>query len=374
MRWALIAFFSLGLAISSAVHANDDACGHCDGIADWFERVYCVQQCLSEQNEASPLLPLAPSDDDAVATPAPAPTPDCTRFDTARLSPGARDLFDFACAHHLTYQLDYGSGSWSYWDLAWYMVDEDGTVPLIRSGYEVALYRRLKHRLMNREVMRRLRREEVFTETLHAMAEVLRGPNGTEQVSVSVPAALLTAHNVTRLLARPEQWLHDFPRTPSGQFRPADDVAWPILLDLTGPRSVDAHPSVYQYAEWRTEYPLARDLTEQFYGGPGVFQFFDEANRADDGFLPSHWNGGVHYYFWIGALGHWLAESVLTSLYGSRGVEAARAYEYLQKGLAGESERASVQIGLGFDQGAALAYDLFNALIEIQSAYPTMIR
>ena len=67
MRWALIAFFSLGLAISSAVHANDDACGHCDGIADWFERVYCVQQCLSEQNEASPLLPLAPSDDDAVA-------------------------------------------------------------------------------------------------------------------------------------------------------------------------------------------------------------------------------------------------------------------------------------------------------------------
>jgi hypothetical protein len=374
MRWALIAAFSLCLAISSAVHANGDACGHCDGIADWFERLGCVQQCLSEQNEASPLLPPAPSDDDAVATPESAPTPECTRFDTARLSPGARDLFDFACAHHLTYQLDYSSRSWSYWDLAWYMVDEDGTVPLIRSGYEVALYRRLKHRLMNREVMPRLRREEVFTEALHAMTEVLRGPNGTEQVSVSVPAALLTAHNVTRLLARPEQWLHDFPRTPYGQVRSADDLAWPILLDLTSLRSVDAYPSLYQYAGWRTEFPLARDLTELFYGVPGVFQFFGEANRADDGALPSHWNGGMHYYYWIGALGHWLAESVLTSLYGFYGVEAAKAYEYLQKGLAGETERASVQIGLGFDQGAALGYDLFNALIEIRSAYPPMIR
>jgi len=301
----------------------------------WFERLGCVQQCLSEQNEASPLLPPAPSDDDAVATPESAPTPECTRFDTARLSPGARDLFDFACAHHLTYQLDYSSRSWSYWDLAWYMVDEDGTVPLIRSGYEVALYRRLKHRLMNREVMPRLRREEVFTEALQAMTEVLRGPNGTEQVSVSVPAALLTAHNVTRLLARPEQWLHDFPRTPYGQVRSADDLAWPILLDLTSLRSVDAYPSLYQYAGWRTEFPLARDLTELFYGVPGVFQFFGEANRADDGALPSHWNGGMHYYYWIGALGHWLAEAGPTRPYGVYGGEGAKKDEDLQKGVGG---------------------------------------
>lgn len=358
----------------STVRANEDACSHCHGVADWFERLGCVERCLSERGEAPPWLPDDPSDDEVVATPQPDPMPDCARFDTARLSPGARELFDLACSNDLTYQLDFGSRSWSYWDLSFYMKDEDGTVPLIRSGYEVALYRRLKTRLMSREVDRRLRMEALFAEALYAMADVMRGPNGTDRISVSVPAALLTAHNATRLLARPEQWLHDFPRTPSGQFRPADDLAWPILLDLTGQQSVDAQPSVYHHARWLTELPLPRDLTEMFYGRPGVFQFFGEASRADDGYLPSHWNGGIHYYYWIGALGHWLSESVLSGLYGFYGVEAAKAYEYLQKGLGGEGERASVQIGLGFDQGATRAYDMFNALIEIRSAYPPMIR
>ena len=244
----VIVIVSLGLAVSSTVHANEDACSYCHGIADWFERLGCVERCLSEGSDAPRLLPDDTSDDAAVPTPQPPPMPDCARFDTTRLSRGARDLFDFACSNNLTYQLDYSSRSWSYWDLFWYMIDEDGTVPLIRSGYEVALYRRLKTRLLNREVMQRLPREEVFTEALHAMTEVLRSPNGTDPVSVSVPAALLTAHNVTRLLARPEQWLHDFPRTPAGQVRPNDDMAWPILLDLTGRQSVDADPTVYQYA------------------------------------------------------------------------------------------------------------------------------
>ena len=373
MRRVVMFWLSLSLAVVSTVRANEDACSHCHGIADWFERLGCVERCLNERGEAPPWLPPDPSDDEVVPTPQPDPMPDCARFDTARLSPGARDLFDFACSNDLTYPLDDSSRSWSYWDLSWYMIDEDGTVPLIRSGYEVALYRRLKTRLMNREVMGRLRREEVLTEALHAMTEALRGPDGPDQVSVSVPAALLTAHNVTRLLARPEMWIEGFPRTPAGQVRPDDDLAWPILLDLTGRQSVDAYPTVYQYARWRTELPLAGDLTELFYGSPGVFQFFGEANRADDGSRPSHWNAGMHYYFWIGALGHWLAESAL-GVYGFYGEEAAKASEYLKKGLEGQHERASVQIGLGFDQGVTLAYDVFNALIEIRSAYPPMIR
>jgi hypothetical protein len=373
MRLVVIVVVAFGLSFGSTVHADDDACSHCHGVADWFERLGCVQRCLSEGGDVPPSRPHDPRDEDALPTPQPDPMPDCARFDTTRLSLGARDLFDFACANGLTYQLDYAARPWSYWDLVWYMIDEDGTVPLIRSGYEVALYRRLKTRLMNREVMPRLRREEVFTEALHAMAEVLRSPSGADQVSVSVPAALMTSHNVTRLLARPEQWLHDFPRTPAGQVRSDDDLAWPILLDLTGRQSVDDYPTVYQYGRWLTELPSARDLTELFYGRPGVFQFFGEANRADDGSLPSHWNGGIHYYFWIGALGHWLAESTLW-VYGFYGEEAAKASEYLKKGLEGQQERAAVQIGLGFDQGSAMAYDLFNALIEIQSAYPPMVR
>lgn len=94
MRRVVIAFFMVGLVVSSAVRANDDPCGYCHGIANWFERLGCVESCLSERSEAPPSLPHDPSDGDAVAGPQPDPVADCARFDTARLSPGSVNRYE----------------------------------------------------------------------------------------------------------------------------------------------------------------------------------------------------------------------------------------------------------------------------------------
>ena len=357
------------MGIAATARADiDDECGHCDSIADWFEKLGCVQRCL---DTLDPVAPWENPDEngsrDWNRPPPPPGPPACRDFDTGTLSQGARALFGFACNNNLTYDR---SLRYKVLKLKDYLKDEDGTVVVIRTGYEVALYKRLKNRLVNREVYPRLPIEDLFAETIYAMMEVQRGDDATVPIKINIPDVLLTAHNVTRLLARPEQWTLN-PRWPdSGQHRPTHDLAWPILLDLTGQQSVDSYPTIPHYFRWRNVLP--QDITEAFYGSPGVFQYFGAANRADDGYPPSHWNGGIHYYYWVGALGEWMGDALSFGLYGFYGAEWAKFTEYLKKGVAGY-ERASVQIGLGFDPGATLGNNVYNALAEIRFAYPAMV-
>lgn len=293
----------------------------------------------------------------------------CEDFDTNRLSQVARTFFSIGCRNRFLYTLE---SRYPHKDLAYFLKDEDGVTPLIRTGYETELYRHLKHRLLNKEAFpERLPMPDLFMEAIFAISSQVRGGDDSQILEVNIVDVFLTAHNVARLLARPEQWWGAFPSTPAGQNRLKDDAAHAIYLDILGDRSVDFYPSLKQYFRWRNFDPLK--LTEVFFGGPGVFQYFAEVNGARDTFPPSHINAGIHYYFWIGALGRWLGDSITYGTYGAVGTEAAGIYEYLQKGLA-QYDRASLQIGIGFDGGSYQSRKLFEALHEIKEKYPAMIR
>lgn len=368
MRFCSLLGLLFALALSTPIRAAD-SCAHCDAISDWFEKLGCVERCLSGDDADSTETPDRQDQERIVRTPPDDDTQACKTTYTGAMSALEKRLFDHACDRNFAYTW---LSPYPYVDLGFYLMDEDGTTPLIRTGYETALYRRLKHRLVNREVFDRLTPLQLFFESIEAILDVRdlgMSPGG--HMYINIVDVFLTAHNVTRIVARPEQWISDYPKTPIGQYRPSEDYAASIFTDLLGPDSADGYPSLYTYFRWGAVLP--RQITEVFYGRPGVFQFFAEANRVDDNYLPSHWNGGIHYYFWIGATGRWLGDSMTAGYYGFYGPEVAGFTEYLKKGMA-EYQRASIQIGMGLRQGSFFAGDVFKAIEKMQSALPSMVQ
>lgn len=177
--------------------------------------------------------------------------------------------------------------------LGQYLKFEDGVIKPIRSGREVALYQKIKEFIAHRQPNQRLGMDTLLIMGLDACS----GSGG----STNLQMALLTIHNVVRILARPQQWAGV--ALPKDYGHPASDPAYPILQDVLG-RSSTGGPAlpdimgVKRYPKGHAQaggVPAIWCMAGLFDPRTGPFQPQPGANGAE-------WNGGCHYYYWIGAL------------------------------------------------------------------------
>jgi hypothetical protein len=263
----------------------------------------------------------------------------------------------------------------SFWDLALYIKDEDGTADLVRTGFEVRLYRHLKWRIRKPENYRKkLTPNGLFWQTIQTVRRANQRQQRTHRVDVNVMDVLLTAHNVTRLLARPEQWwIQRFPATASGINRYVYDQAAPIFKDLLGQRSADRHPSLHAF--WGDSNFDHNRITTRFFSESGPFSFNWSARIADDSWSPAHWNGGMHYYFWVGAIVYEVGDALSASLGGGAvSTRLTYLYELYQKLLTGGQTRANFQLKAGFLAGAEWWKKKKAALGEIRAVAPGRVK
>jgi hypothetical protein len=296
----------------------------------------------------------------------------CDKSNLARLSEDAKSFFNLACKHNYSYSR---ATNYPYTDLAYYIKDEDGNVTLLRTGYEVELYKALKDRYMNKEIFRPLPISHLFTEAVFATLHRKRGDNDKRHVVINVLDTLLTAHNVTRLLARPEQWSANYPKTHAGQNRNKQDSARPIFEDLMGVRSVDQYPTFLDYYDYKgRRYFDYHKVIDAFFGKKAVFDYIDQASAADDGFTSDHWNGGIHYYFWVGALAQWLGNETSSGTGGGfAATSGAYVYEFLQKHIQFVGLRGRTQLNYGFVPGKRTINRFIAVLEELEQIDPSFV-
>lgn len=300
----------------------------------------------------------------------PQDTDRCSAQKRDQVSQNARVFFDLACRHNFRYSR---AANYPYVDLAYYIKDEDGVVPVIRTGYENALYMALKQRLLYKDSYDPLPVNNLFMLTLIVTLESMRGQDQSRASIINVLDVLLTAHNVSRLLARPEQWAMNYPKTPAGQNRSRMDRARPIFEDLIGIRSIDQYPSFHQHTTKRRNFAHT-DVTKEFFGDNGVFAFDSATRIANDGFAADHWNGGVHYYFWVGALVTWIGNDLSHGFGGATlGKLGAYSYEWWQKKLGGNGLRGELQLKHGFLPGTNSMKAFIGVLDELERLDPRFI-
>lgn len=180
--------------------------------------------------------------------------------------------------------------------LVQYIRKEDGLMPPVRTGKEVALYEAIKRvaRDANSD-WHSLGLRDILALALHASLDQ------NQRANISI--AILTAHNVMRALARPQQWYHDDAN------HPVSDPMYPIFQDLRSP-SAGSLPSILKT---RRGFGMAADrsgrllmdwMPRLFSADKGLFKTLDGAENEI-------WNGGAHYYFWIGALAQLHAPSLV---------------------------------------------------------------
>lgn len=259
--------------------------------------------------------------------------------------------------------------------LARYIKDEDGTKNLVRTGFETQLYRHLKHRIVTpSKFKKKLSPNKLFWRTLQAMRIKTRGRSTRKRVDINAIDALITAHNVTRLLARPEQWWIDrFPAMASGKNRYIYDAAAPIFKDLLGQKSANKLPTLYDH--WGDKNFDHNRITTRFFNAQAPFTFNWSSRLADDGWSAAHWNGGMHYYFWVGAIVFEVGDDLSLSLGG--GAAATRAtylYELYQKLLTGNRTRANFQLREGFLAGAKWWKTKKAAFAAVKAVAPQRIK
>ncbi|MGE5623874.1 MAG: hypothetical protein ACM3UP_02495 [Methanocella sp.] len=205
-----------------------------------------------------------------------------------------------------------------------YITKEDGVVKPIRTGREVAFYNRLKGRIAVHQVTEPIGMDQLLVMGLEACRD--------ERDTVNLQEALLTVHNVMRLLARPQQWSSQGVEGDYGH--PASDPAYPILQDYLGLSSSDAGRTLAEIMGIKRRpsgeifLPLA-PMEIMFDPRDGDFQ-------AQPGAVDAEWNSGSHYYYWIGALAR--------TTMGSGAIMAGVVGELRAKKGQGHKEQGEVEI------------------------------
>jgi hypothetical protein len=270
-------------------------------------------------------------------------------------------------------------------DMGRFIKDEEGTVKPMRTGGEVDMYNRIKEFIRTREGNERMDIPDLLRVSLNTT------PNNGDG-TIDAEDAYLTAHNVIRILARPEQWSKD-PHTASNGRSRAGDPALPIMLDVLGVKSSDGNPTLFDERGQQAYFPpgyvkqlqtikaemaehgvdirtmtpddFARALeakngtrpppkvprdpqysTDLFSQENGVFVFLPGAERGSDPRQSAHYNGGNHYYFWVGTM---------TETYGGpAAVVGVTTLEGIVKVMGNEGTRARVQIPYAYS-GASSA-------------------
>ena len=115
-------------------------------------------------------------------------------------------------------------------------------------------------------------------------------------------------------------------------------------------------------------------MVKSFFGERSVFAFDEYARLANDAFPSEHWNGGIHYYFWVGALVEWIGnEATGGGGGGALGQLGAYHYEYWQKRLGGVALRGQVQLKQGFQSGAATLRQFIAIIDELEGLDPRFV-
>jgi sugar lactone lactonase YvrE len=174
--------------------------------------------------------------------------------------------------------------------LGHYLAYEDGIVRPLRTGKEVALYNAIKQFAATQPDSARLDFERILEMALDASAD----SSGRANVSV----AMLTAHNVVRVLARPKTWAG--PPAPDTYGHPPTDPMTPIFEDLTS-LAPGTLPSIMK-ARGVVVQPRPGERCEGTWA-EGLFARDKGLFRSTNGALNQEWNGGSHYYYWAGAVG-----------------------------------------------------------------------
>ena len=234
---------------------------------------------------------------------------------------------------------DIGNLRNSYWLGTKGLHYEDGKDKPIRTGYEVALYNKIKDFIATHP------NEKIDTSAILKMG--LESASDNKKVNLQV--ALLTVHNVVRFLARPGQWAADSPTGKSSVHdygHPSTDPLYPVFRELRGYESTQGTSLVKTMGiKLRTKetqidvagVPVNSQWTQELFDPvKGVFSPLPGASN-------SLWNGGAHYYFWVGAV----ADTVLT--FRKRAADWGAGKE-MKEGLKG-NQQAAVQIGV-FNCGA----------------------
>lgn len=230
-------------------------------------------------------------------------------------------------------------------------IDQTPVAPL-RTGYETALYRWLKRRIMANTS--RITPQEM----MEAALDVVKGPDRTAEMGT----AMLTALNVVRILSRPSFWANDWTsggarttglvcpddqpncgwdRNNGTYGHPATDPMAPIFRDLLGSRSVDDGTTLGQHLGARNGDRFLADRIS------GLFRREGGAFAAMPYVSTDEMNGGSHYYFFTGAVGEHFLGSVPSEL----GLLVERIIKI------GPAFRAGIVQGIHFQDGADLVHD-----------------
>ncbi len=187
--------------------------------------------------------------------------------------------------------------------LGQYIRKEDGHVQPIRTGREQALYDAIKAFARDQPT-----RTLDFGHILQMALDASAGSDGRANISI----AMLTAHNVVRAMARPNQWWYpDLINNPD--YDRSTDPMKDIFADLQSvepgslPSIMIARGAPVQVKHGKIQ-PAWTEVLFAREGG-----VFATAPGAKD----AVWNGGSHYYFWIGALANHMGytESVVGALW-----------------------------------------------------------
>jgi len=180
--------------------------------------------------------------------------------------------------------------------LAKYFKMEDGVVKPIRTGKENNLYDRIKIFAAKSRPGQKLTIGHILWMGLNAC----RDPNA----KANLPLVFLTIHNVMRVLARPLQWTG--PKFPGDYGHRKSDPMFPVFMDLLG-RGLSAQRSLPEIMNRRgfnlkfgRKGVAGRNWSKDLFNNKiGIFQTLSGARNTE-------WNGGCHYYFWVGASGRML--------------------------------------------------------------------
>lgn len=221
--------------------------------------------------------------------------------------------------------------------LAQYIKLEDGVKEPLRTGREVELYNRIKGFCAARKDGDTLGMDRL----LQLGLESAEPANST----VILQEVVLTLHNVVRLLARPQQWAG--PGHVDDFGHPESDPAFPILEDLRGRKATKDRTMADMFDIKRKPDGALRDDQWPYYT---LFHLTTGVFQPQPGAIDALWNGGCHYYFWVGAL----ARTVL----GPAAVVGGLVAELKAKEATGSAEQGVVQV-THFTAGSMFGSDAF---------------
>ncbi|MFA6923185.1 MAG: hypothetical protein WC223_02930 [Bacteroidales bacterium] len=223
-----------------------------------------------------------------------------------------------------------------YYKFGDYLGKEDGYCEPYRTGNEVKLYNNIKNWIVNRKPGESLSMEEMLKMGLKSCVE--------QNNKVNVQEALLTIHNVVRLLARPTQWSNDV----EGDFgHPKTDPVYPILQDIRGVESTEGKSIAELMFNKNGRYSSSmraehvNDWTNDLFakGEGGIFEMREGTEYAAKSMgannpkacagAEAKWNGGCHYYYWMGALAR-TTMNQLSVIYGGTNEEELKLNESYQ--------------------------------------------